>query len=540
MIPLATTRGTRGFTGLPSRAATNSAGCLANNFIEFKHVVLFRPMKIRGPHARLGPLDFARPGARGPFLRVRPKGLIAVPSRTLPGNALKRNINIFMDLKAPQMAPTRPFAPSVVVTLDRLCARTRPSVKRIVPRAQSQDLYTCNAAVPEGIHDAAWDPEGLLPPAQGGHFARRGLAQPPIDNAPPNTGVKGAQQIVSDGPSSAASLLLAKRTPQPRPSPLAGVPPPPPTSPVGADAIMTAPEMGIGAQIEAAFLETFWGERAAPRVLASFRRLRSGQEHVQLWPGEGLQRAESYIEGLSACAFPDPYSGTYPWLEAVEKQADVIIEEFEAVTADASALQARGANVWVPAARKEAVAYGPSWRTLVVQDRGIWDPVNSLLFPRTKKLLMDVDAPTLEVFFARQQAGTGIASHTDNANFVQTSHLGLDIPEGKCWIKVGEHTRQWRNGKVLCMDTSFMHETSNESDRDRYVLIMRHWHPELSPLERLATLFLFAALDDSSPRGIKAAQKAANKAIKDLGSRRKGLKKEQDSKGGGGFGFGRK
>lgn len=45
-------------------------------------------------------------------------------------------------------------------------------------------------------------------------------------------------------------------------------------------------------------------------------------------------------------------------------------------------------------------------------------------------------APTLEVFFARQPPGTGIKSHTDYVNFVQTSHLGLVIPEGDCWYKV--------------------------------------------------------------------------------------------------------
>lgn len=28
-------------------------------------------------------------------------------------------------------------------------------------------------------------------------------------------------------------------------------------------------------------------------------------------------------------------------------------------------------------------------------------------------------APTLEVFFARQTAGTGITSHTDDVNFIQ-------------------------------------------------------------------------------------------------------------------------
>lgn len=144
------------------------------------------------------------------------------------------------------------------------------------------------------------------------------------------------------------------------------------------------------------------------------------------------------------------------------------------------------------------------------------------------------------MFFARQEAGTGIASHTDNANFVQTSHLGLDVPEGMCWIKVGEHTKHWKNGSVLCMDTSFMHETANESDRDRYVLIMRHWHPELTQLERIAVLFLFASLDEPSISGIKAAQREASKALSDMLTTKKSArsgsmagKKEKISSGGG-------
>lgn len=45
-------------------------------------------------------------------------------------------------------------------------------------------------------------------------------------------------------------------------------------------------------------------------------------------------------------------------------------------------------------------------------------------------------APTLEVFFARQPPGTGVKRHTDYVNFVQTTHLGLVVPEGDCWMKV--------------------------------------------------------------------------------------------------------
>ena len=361
------------------------------------------------------------------------------------------------------------------------------------------------------LDEAEWDPEGLLPPPPtGGHFARRG------ETATPNSVAAPAPTPTSP----LASSLLAKKTVSSTKAriPTLGQTPAMPAAPgmSAGDAIITAPSSGVGAAIDAAFRETFWGERAATRVLESFRRLAAGQEHVALFPGEGLQRAESYVEGLTACPFPDPYSGTYPWLEEVERQGAVIKAEFEAVSADPNALS-KGNNVWVPASRKDAVGYGRAWRTLVIQDRGVWDPINSKIFPRTTQLMKDVKAPTLEVFFAKQQAGTGILSHTDNANFVQTSHLGLDVPEGQCWIKVGEHTKEWRNGKVIVMDTSFMHETKNESpDKDRYVLIMRHWHPELKPIERIATLFLFRALDDSSPEGIRAAQKEAEKAMKGL------------------------
>jgi hypothetical protein len=363
---------------------------------------------------------------------------------------------------------------------------------------------------------AAWDPEGILPPPPaGGHFARKEAA----------TGGDTAKKLVDlpkTNPSSAvAKNLLLRKTPGQTAArlPSLGQAPPPATppgaGPVG-DVIISAPTAGVGAAIDAAFTETFWGERAAPRVLDSFRRLAAGQEYVALFPGEGLQRAESYVEGLTACPFPDPYSGVYPWLEEVEKQAEVVKKEFQAVSADGNALS-KGNNVWVPASRKDAVGYGRAWRTLVLQDRGIWDPINSKIFPKTTQLMKDVKAPTLEVFFARQQAGTGITSHTDNANFVQTSHLGLDVPEGQAWIKVGEHTKYWENDKVIVMDTSFMHETKNESpDKDRYILIMRHWHPELTALERIATLFLFRALDDSSPAGIRAAQKEASKEMKSL------------------------
>lgn len=50
------------------------------------------------------------------------------------------------------------------------------------------------------------------------------------------------------------------------------------------------------------------------------------------------------------------------------------------------------------------------------------------------------------------------------------------MPED-CWMRVGEEKRVWENGKALVLDTSFEHETRNNSRKDRIVLIIDYWHP---------------------------------------------------------------
>lgn len=128
------------------------------------------------------------------------------------------------------------------------------------------------------------------------------------------------------------------------------------------------------------------------------------------------------------------------------------------------------------------------------QDRA-WDETNARIFPKTVQLLREIGAPTVEVFFAKQKGKTGIQPHSDGCNFVLTAHLGVDVPEGECWIKVGGQKEEWRNGKALAFDTHYFHETGNASDKDRYVLLMRFWHPGVTPKEREALQYVFDALD---------------------------------------------
>jgi aspartyl/asparaginyl beta-hydroxylase (cupin superfamily) len=137
----------------------------------------------------------------------------------------------------------------------------------------------------------------------------------------------------------------------------------------------------------------------------------------------------------------------YPWAAKLEAQHGLIRDELMSVLSDEKKLAA-GNNVWVGALQQEGQvlliramynahpliewstqAYGPQWKTLGLQDRGVWDITNVKLLPGTTKAVLESGAPSCEVLFARQGPRSGIAPHSDNNNFILTYHLGIAVPE---------------------------------------------------------------------------------------------------------------
>jgi len=265
------------------------------------------------------------------------------------------------------------------------------------------------------------------------------------------------------------------------------------------------------------------------RVVGSWRRMAKGQvQHAPVsLPGSDdsdpymKQEADSFIEGLPITLFYDAME--YPWAKQLQDEADVVLQEFLEVTGN-SELEEQGNNVWADAGvggveDPNALAYGPEWRTLALQVRGVWDDVNTNLFPRTVDLLRRSGAPTVEAFFAKMQAGSVINPHSDGCNFHLTSHLGLVVPEGQCWLKVGDQKRYWEKGKVMLFDTSIIHAAENEAPTDRYVLMLRVWHPELTAIEVEALNWIFNCLDE--PELLEAFMQEAGSKGKGKGKRKK-------------------
>lgn len=68
----------------------------------------------------------------------------------------------------------------------------------------------------------------------------------------------------------------------------------------------------------------------------------------------------------------------------------------------------------------------------------MWSEEFASEFPRTIQIMTDLNVPSCEVFYAKQGPRSGLKPHSDKNNFIMTCHVALDVPEGECWIKVGE------------------------------------------------------------------------------------------------------
>ena len=146
---------------------------------------------------------------------------------------------------------------------------------------------------------------------------------------------------------------------------------------------------------------------------------------------------------------------------------------------------------------------GSGWTAFRLQRLGEWNEANMKKFPQTTSIIRNLNIPLAVrgVMFAKQAPGSGVQPHSDGRNFILTAHLGLKVPSSSssnsdddnspCWIEVAGERRTWNKDKIIIFYTSFTHCTANDSDEDRYVLIIDFWHPELSSTEQDALNYIY-------------------------------------------------
>jgi ornithine lipid ester-linked acyl 2-hydroxylase len=155
----------------------------------------------------------------------------------------------------------------------------------------------------------------------------------------------------------------------------------------------------------------------------------------------------------------------HPQLKVLEEKYAVILEELQQLR-----LNSKNGH-WMNSFPHYVVPGSKnSWKTFTFQFFGIKHPLNCRACPNTTEILKSIpELITAEFSFLPPQ--TKIAPHTGFTKMVLRAHLGLIIPND-CGIRVGNETKKWEEGKVLILDDSFEHEAWNNSDEDRFVLML--------------------------------------------------------------------
>lgn len=88
------------------------------------------------------------------------------------------------------------------------------------------------------------------------------------------------------------------------------------------------------------------------------------------------------------------------------------------------------------------------------------------------------------IYLSRLKSGTYIAPHRGPTNLRVRCHLGIQVPEGDCRLRVGNEVGVWKQGGCIVFDDYYEHEAWNRTDEDRIVLIVDLWNPAFTPHER--------------------------------------------------------
>ncbi|WP_037499107.1 aspartyl/asparaginyl beta-hydroxylase domain-containing protein [Sphingomonas jaspsi] len=189
----------------------------------------------------------------------------------------------------------------------------------------------------------------------------------------------------------------------------------------------------------------------------------------------------------------------HPWLETLERHADVIAAELQAVMAAerTELVPYIQYEDHAPMAQWRELNRNRDWTAIHLLQNGRRIDANARHCPETMALLATLPQPDVagagpNAMFSLLAPHTTIPAHVGVANTRLVCHLPLIVPEG-CWFRVGAETRFWKQGQAFVFDDTIEHEAANPSDQLRVVFIFDIWHPDLTEVERDAVRSIIGA-----------------------------------------------
>ncbi|MDX2220081.1 MAG: aspartyl/asparaginyl beta-hydroxylase domain-containing protein [Burkholderiales bacterium] len=194
---------------------------------------------------------------------------------------------------------------------------------------------------------------------------------------------------------------------------------------------------------------------------------------------------------------------SFDWVAPLEAQCANIREEAVRLLQDASAFQPYlQSDPDRPRKTQDGMTDNPDWSACYLIRNGQVVGDIAARCPATMAAiqalpLCELPRRSPSVLFSLLKPGAHIPSHCGLANIRLIGHLPVVTPSG-CFLRVGNETREWTQGKAWLFDDSIEHEAWNRSNETRIILLFEVWRPELSEVERRAIQSLFRGLDGAS------------------------------------------
>lgn len=121
------------------------------------------------------------------------------------------------------------------------------------------------------------------------------------------------------------------------------------------------------------------------------------------------------------------------------------------------------------------------WKTVSLKWWGLEFYTHQKYFPKTTKFLNSIP-DIVSASFNLIEPHSRILPHCGDTNGIYRCHLGLIIPAGlpECGFRVENEKREWKEGEWLIFIDAKNHEAWNNTDKNRFILLIDIIRPEYS------------------------------------------------------------
>ena len=177
----------------------------------------------------------------------------------------------------------------------------------------------------------------------------------------------------------------------------------------------------------------------------------------------------------------------FPWIETFEKEWPAIREEALNIARHKDAVP----SISEISPDHKKLDNQKKWRSYFMWGYGFRSDHNCARCPATVRLVESV--PGLRTaLFSMHEPGMTIAPHKGVTAGICVMHLGLVIPKDRenCAIRVADEIVHWEEGKAFVFDDTYKHETWNNTDEQRIILLLHFDRPLRFPGNLLSKIFM--------------------------------------------------